>query len=168
MDSVLTLGLTKYVVVALPPSLPLRERSIASVPWTPTLMFVGPCALPQVSAAATAQAPWRFFAVCKLYLLRPSFSVSSSSTDDESPLSIAFAREDRKAFCSKINLLPNPPMIYRFPFLPIQLPSILAVQGWDSMARKIYAPVVKSTRLSQISTNLRQFLVVGTCLKMKK
>ena len=41
------------------------------------------------------------------------------------------------------------------------------VQAWDSMARKIYAPVVKSTRLSQISTNLRQFLVVGTCLKIK-
>ena len=47
------------------------------------------------------------------------------------------------------------------------LPCRCCLLGWDSMARKIYAPVVKSTWLSQISVNLRQFLVLGTCLKIK-
>ena len=44
---------------------------------------------------------------------------------------------------------------------------ILSIQDKDSMVRRFYAPVVDFTRLPKISNDLRHFLVVWTCLKIK-
>ena len=44
---------------------------------------------------------------------------------------------------------------------------LLRKLDWDSMARIFYAPVVDFTWMSYISNDLRKFLVVWTCLKIK-